>query len=339
MPAVSHFTEVEYGNPHSQRMREILAKHPEVRKFFRPVPRTAFYTLLIVALQLALGYGLHHAAWWILLPVAYLVGAVANHALYVVIHECTHNLVFKSEAANRLLGIFANFPLMFPSAMPFVKYHRLHHTNQAEYDHDADLAAEWEARWIGNSTWRKLAAMSCFGLIQGLIRPSRLKGVPFWDKWIALNFAAQIAFGFLFYQAAGWQGLLYLTLSTLFCLGLHPLGGRWIQEHYILQGGQQETYSYYGPLNKLCFNMGYHNEHHDFPKVPWVHLPALKKMAPEYYDPLISYRSWVWVLWKYITDPAVTPYSRVVRPSHHLKNREQSTVKTGDFNLAAGLEN
>ena len=46
------------------------------------------------------------------------------------------------------------------------------------------------------------------------------------------------------------------------------MGARWIQEHYLTHG-EQETYSYYGPLNTVAFNVGFHNEHHDFPSVPW----------------------------------------------------------------------
>ena len=83
----------------------------------------------------------------------------------------------------------------------------------------------------------------------------------------------------------GPKALAYLALSTFFALGLHPVGGRWIQEHYETRKGQ-ETYSYYGPLNRTCFNMGYHNEHHDFAGVPWNNLPKLKKLAPDYYDSL-----------------------------------------------------
>ncbi|CAG8799102.1 12159_t:CDS:2, partial [Racocetra fulgida] len=44
---------------------------------------------------------------------------------------------------------------------------------------------------------------------------------------------------------------------------LHPVAARYIQEHYTFDDGQ-ETYSYYGRLNKIFMNIGYHNEHHDF---------------------------------------------------------------------------
>ncbi len=65
----------------------------------------------------------------------------------------------------------------------------------------------------------------------------------------------------------GWPGFLYLAFSFFFSIGLHPVGARWIQEHYT-NDPEQETYSYYGPINRLALNMGYHNEHHDLqPKV------------------------------------------------------------------------
>ena len=116
----------------------------------------------------------------------------------------------------------------------------------------------------------------------------------------------------IFYFFFGWVPLLYLLLSTIFALGLHPMGGRWIQEHYVVRENQ-ETNSYYGPLNKLCFNMGYHNEHHDFMKVPWSRLPKVRALAPEYYDNLFYYKSWISCLKRFIWDKNVTFFDRYVR--------------------------
>ena len=53
-----------------------------------------------------------------------------------------------------------------------------------------------------------------------------------------------------------------------FSIGGAPLGARWIQEHYLTFPGDQETFSYYGPMNVLALNVGYHNEHHDLMRVP-----------------------------------------------------------------------
>merc|ERR1719478_1606063 len=98
-------------------------------------------------------------------------------------------------------------------------------------------------------------------------------------------------------------------------MGLHPCAGHFIAEHYAFNPGQ-ETYSYYGPLNWLAFNVGYHNEHHDFPFIPGSRLPQLKAMAPEFYDEragLSECKSWPKVIYDYIMMDQVGPYARIKR--------------------------
>lgn len=76
------------------------------------------------------------------------------------------------------------------------------------------------------------------------------------------------------YYIIGGKALLYLLSGSAMAMGLHPVAGHFISEHYMYRKGF-ETYSYYGPLNWITFNVGYHNEHHDFPAVPGSRLPEV----------------------------------------------------------------
>lgn len=39
----------------------------------------------------------------------------------------------------------------------------------------------------------------------------------------------------------------------------------------------------------------------------------LREIAPEFYVPLACHTSWCWVIWKFISDPAVGPWTRMKR--------------------------
>ena len=297
--------------PHKARTRAILKDHPEVRNLIGRNSASFFLILFVVALQISISFFIKDYPWWSALIAAYLIGAFANHSLFVLIHECAHNLIFKKRIFNILAGIFADLPNVVPSSVSFRAYHLKHHSYQGDYNLDADLASRWEAKFIGNSFFGKAFWLLFFPVFQAL-RPPRLKEIKFASAWTFVNWVAVFGFDVLIIMTFGWTAVLYFIFSFTFSIGLHPLGARWIQEHY-LTSPPQETYSYYGPLNIFALNVGYHNEHHDFPSISWNKLPELKKEAPEYYNNLVYHKSWVKLWLKFLFDPKLSLFSRMVR--------------------------
>lgn len=316
------FSRTDVPQVHHARRRAIARAHPEVRALSGPHPSTPAAIVLVVAVQLLIAWSVRDlGVGWVLL-LAYGVGAVFSHALYTLIHECTHNLAARGSTANKVLGIVCDLALALPSAIVFRTYHLVHHRHMGEEVMDPDIASAREARLVGNAAWRKALWMALFSVSQAL-RPLKTGGVPVPRRWVVANAVAVVAVDALVLVFAGPAALLFLLASTVFALGLHPLGGRWIQEHYVTRPGQ-ETYSYYGLGNLIAFNVGYHNEHHDFMTVPWVHLPKLRRIAPEYYEPLASYRSWTAVLLRFVFDPAMSPFSRIVHPDTRRGSEDQT---------------
>ena len=273
----SHAWEQE---PHRGRTKELLRKHPEMRQYIGANPYSFLIIVTAVALQVAISVLSRKQPWWVMALTAFFVGAFASHALWVMIHECAHNLIFKRTWTNTLAGMLANLPHVLPSSVSFQRYHLKHHAFQGVYDLDADLPSYWEARLIGKSALGKAIWLMLFPFFQ-VTRPPRLKEIRMLDAWIVLNIVVQMSFNAAVYFLLGPQALMYLLLSFFFSVGLHPLGARWIQEHYLVHP-TQETYSYYGPLNTIAFNVGYHNEHHDLPSIPWNHLPAVRQGRRSY---------------------------------------------------------
>jgi sphingolipid delta-4 desaturase len=300
--------------PHPARSRALLKAHPELRQLMGRNPYTALIALTLFAGQSALAFwigSLGISYWWAALILAYCVGAFANHANYVIIHDATHNLVFSSRTANRLIAIIADLCNVFPAAIGFRTYHLKHHAHQGDYESDADLPSHWEAKLIGNKWYGKAAWLLFFPFFE-ILRPARLRSIKMWNGWLVVNVACVIVYDIAVFYLFGWNGLLYLTLSFFFSVGLHPLGGRWVQEHHT-NDLAQETFSYYGPLNRVSLNVGYHNEHHDLPSVPWNRLPQVRAIAPEFYDNLKFHTSWTRLVLEFIFDERYSLYSRVER--------------------------
>ncbi|KAI9460800.1 fatty acid desaturase-domain-containing protein [Boletus coccyginus] len=299
--------------PHRSRRMAIMKAHPDVVKLMGHEPLTKYVVLAVVSLQLIIATQLQHShplSFWFLF-LAYAVGGTANHNLFLAIHEITHNLAFKGIDANKALAVFANLPIGIPYSASFKRYHLEHHKHLGEDGIDVDLPTHLELLCLNNVLGKTFFAtfqIFFYALRPGFVRTQKL------TRWHFINLVMQLLFDYVLVKTFGIRPLLYLLFSSFFAGSLHPCAGHFIAEHYVWDGLNQETYSYYGPLNILAYNVGYHNEHHDFPSIPWTRLPALRALAPEFYDLLPSHPSWAMVIVNFIRDPEVGIFARVKRP-------------------------
>ncbi|HWO08083.1 MAG TPA: fatty acid desaturase [Polyangiaceae bacterium] len=307
--ATGSFSWSDEPEPHVERRRALLDAHPEIRELFGPCARTKYVCTALVGVQLLAAYSLREAPWWLIALVGYVFGGVVNHALLLAIHELSHNLAFRRPMHNRLFALFVNLPIGLPVSATFRRYHLLHHSHQGVDGVDTDIPTALEARLLRTRP-RKLVWMACQALFYALRPLLVLPRAP--NRWEVANFVVQLVFDALVWHFWGLRALLYMPLGTILASGLHPVAGHYLSEHYVFREGQ-ETYSYYGPLNLVTFNVGYHNEHHDFPYIPGSRLPQLRRLAAEFYDPLYAHHSWLGTIWQYVTRPDLGGFSRVKR--------------------------
>jgi sphingolipid 4-desaturase/C4-monooxygenase len=63
----------------------------------------------------------------------------------------------------------------------------------------------------------------------------------------------------------------------------------------------------------VAFNVGFHNEHHDFPSVPWNKLPHIRTTAASHYNNLFFHTSWTKLLFRFLFDREISLFSRILR--------------------------
>jgi sphingolipid 4-desaturase/C4-monooxygenase len=310
--------------PHRTRRQAIIKAHRDVLQLCGPEPLTKYVVLAVVALQISCAILLKDTPIlsWPFFLTAYIVGATANQNLFLAIHEISHNLAFRTAIYNRLLAIFANLPIGIPYSAGFRQYHLTHHKSLGVDGLDTDLPTAFEAVFLDSVAGK--AFFATFQLLFYAIRPMFIFKIPFGPIHF-LNIAVQVVFDAIVIRYLGGHALAYFILSSFLAGSLHPCAAHFISEHYVFErsqvkGGKMprdvpipETFSYYGPLNMLTYNVGYHNEHHDFPAVPWTRLPKLYEIAKEFYEPLPYHKSWPYVIWQFILDKEVGMWCRVKR--------------------------
>ena len=297
---------------HAFRREEMLKVHSDIKKLYGPEWKSKWISLFLLFIpQIYISLNIHKLSFTKYFLVTYFVGATITQALFLAIHELSHNLFFKEIKYNKLYAIFLNLPIGIPFSISFRDYHLDHHRNLGIYGLDTDLPSRFEKKLV-IGTVKKIIWLS-LQIVWYALRPIFMKRYNL-TLYHSLNIIIQLLYDVIIYKLYGKGPLIYFLLCDLIAGGLHPCAYHFISEHYLLDyKKKQETYSYYGKLNYLTWNVGYHNEHHDFPYIPWSRLPNIKKTLPRIYNSLIKYDSWYTIFYKFIFDKTISLYNRNIR--------------------------
>ena len=325
----------EQGSWHMDRKQRVLKAHPEVMRLYGNNPWSA--ALLVVSFSSLTALAIYMAqvsSWALFVGASYTLGAMLSWQCATLSHEGTHKLVFKTGSLNKLFACVAMLPVMLG---PFGNYWAVEHMHHHQIV--VDKMGRYGSQQSG-PVKKALSALLFFPIanllffavslllyvrslahyalyLVGLVSkpfPTNIRIPPYKafpqiiNGWHILNTTLALIYHGVVLYNYGWKASLFLYLSSGFANGLHPLGMRQVQEHYLQKRGQP-TYSVYSVFNPILYNLGFHVEHHDFPQIPWNRLPQLTKIAPEFYRSkeagLFYYESYTQILYQFLFTPGI----------------------------------
>jgi len=317
---------------HRERARKMLQAYPAIKTLMGHTPSTAIWCVLFASAQIAVATAMAEQPIWLLVLVAYVVGSWININLFMLAHECNHGLVFGRPFWDRWLFTLTSLPMFLPAHHAWWIEHHVHHNDLgAKKDfikrrrtfflmtrHLTPLLIPYALFMLVMQVVRSTIGLMVYlgSLVLGRTQPSPLALTILADEhlisgyrrhhlsaWAVLFPLAALTLLVTLGLLAGWQSVLYLLLSQTFLTGfLHPLmfGMILSNSHFHGHAHYQPSSSYYGWLNWITFNFGYHTEHHDLMSIPWSRLPRLREIAPEFYDCLSETRSYTALTWQFI---------------------------------------
>jgi sphingolipid 4-desaturase/C4-monooxygenase len=296
--------------------RELLRRHPQARSLVGPDPRGALAIPALLALHWGMAFLVSRvdglAGLAAAFVAAFFYGQLVLHSAGGLLHETAHRLVFRARAAKLAFDLSLELVLAsFARQLTYQHEHvSSHHRYMGIYDHDyehEDVCAllarrDYTTRHPGRQRAVTLAILLLhllpFGFLAtelavpwfyrratGRAARDTLRRIPAtrpasWERRLFIAVSLAVNAGLL--AAFGFGGWLYHNWTLSIFLGKCGVTnlGQSLAEH---EGDdlEQPTRSYYGWMNALLFNTGYHNEHHTLPSVPWSRLPALRALAPE----------------------------------------------------------
>jgi sphingolipid delta-4 desaturase len=216
---------------HTQRRREILRAHPEVKALYGPHRSTALWVVALTFANATLQIACATRPWWQVIALAWVVGAILVHGQFMLIHELGHSLVFRRLWANNLFALIANLTLGAPGGIAFRRQHALHHQHLGEgraiEGRDTQSPTYDEAVRVGHAWYRKVPHF-VFGRFYFKPRPA--SAVPT-SAWTVANAVLSIGWVVLVVALFGPKPLVYGVVSMIASVGPHPLGGRRLSEH------------------------------------------------------------------------------------------------------------
>lgn len=333
-------TQEDAGKAHLKRRiairsidKEFVAKHEAAD------PSLAIVATVVLVAQMGIAIFVAPVLpTWAFWTACATIGALLAHMTFLGMHEAVHDHFFPESLqwANWVAGFLVQMPLLIPVATKFKQFHLIHHARQAT-DFDPDEPSAFEERFFlstppGRIVW------ACTQFVWYLLRPLFMTNLKVrWEVTDTLCVATQIAtlggcalWMKEIYGPEAWLGAVgtaagYLALSIVFAMGPSPFSAHFLIDHRPTSVGASPvergttpdskemtlpstiphvpTFNYYGFWNYFSYNVGYHTEHHDFPKASGFALPALHDRFAPIYNRQPCSTSWLRSHWDFITLP------------------------------------
>jgi fatty acid desaturase len=222
-------------------------------------------------------------AWLEVLGLVPIGVALFWHNAVVVTHNFIHTPWFGSEVANRVYATLDSLNLGVPFTLC-----RYHHLNHHRYVNDR-RGPDGRTR-DHSSTYRYGAGGAPEGALSYGLRGLFRSGTS--EAWRAAVLAGHRArllgeltvcgLGLVCYAMLSWGFVLCFLAPVFFMGSFFGILNNYYQHAGADPGAHSaNSVSHYGRLyNRLCFNEGYHQEHHVRPGLHWSRRPRLRSTLP-----------------------------------------------------------